>query len=159
MIRTAALADLDRLAILEQSSFVCDGVNRRSMRQFLRSDAAVVLLDECDGRLRGHVILRFNARHRIARIYSIAVAPQFKGQGAGLALVRAAEAVARERGRLLVRLEISVDNAASQALFKRAGYAVFGEYEEYYEDGGAALRLEKRLGDTLTSSDHAKTHF
>lgn len=148
MIRPAKLNDLDRLEILEQSSFFCDAVNRRSMRHFLRSEAALILLDECDGRLRGHVVVRFNARHRIARIYSIAVDRECQGQGVGLALVNAAEAAASERGRSKVRLEISVDNAASQALFKRAGYAVFGEYEEYYEDGGAALRLEKRIGDT-----------
>lgn len=148
MIRTALLSDLDRLEILEQSSFFCDAVNRRSMRHFLRSDAAVILLDERDGVLRGHVVVRFNARHRIARIYSIAVDRASQGQGVGLALVAAAEAAARERGRTKVRLEISVDNAASQALFKRAGYTVFGKYEEYYEDGGAALRLEKRIGDS-----------
>lgn len=159
MIRAAVLDDLDRLEILEQSSFFCDAVNRRSMRHFLRSDAAVILLDESDGRLRGHIVLRFNARHRIARIYSIAVDADSQGQGVGLALVNAAEAVARQRGRSRVRLEISVDNVASQALFKRAGYTVFGEYEEYYEDGGAALRLEKHLAASLTSSDHAKTHF
>jgi ribosomal protein S18 acetylase RimI-like enzyme len=149
MIRTAVLADLDRLEILEQSSFFCDGVNRRSMRHFLRSDAAITLLDESDGRLRGHVLVRFNARHRIARIYSIAVAPEFQRQGVGAALVTAAEAAARARGRRRMRLEISVDNAASQALFGRAGYAVFGEYPDYYEDGGAALRLEKHLVDSL----------
>jgi ribosomal protein S18 acetylase RimI-like enzyme len=147
VIRTAALPDLDRLEILEQSSFFCDAVNRRSMRDFLRSDAAVILLDECDGRLRGHVVIRFNARHRIARIYSIAVDAAHQGQGVGTGLVKAAESAARERGRLKVRLEISVDNVASQALFTRAGYTVFGEYEEYYDDGGAALRLEKNLVD------------
>lgn len=147
MIRAAVRADLDRLAILEQSSFFCDGVNRRSMRHFLRSDAAVILLDESDGRLRGHVLVRFNARHRIARIYSIAVDAAFQGLGIGTALVQAAESAARGRGRRLVRLEISVDNTASQALFARAGYAVFGEYSDYYEDGGAALRLEKHLVD------------
>ena len=145
-------SDLDRLDELERASFICDGVNRRSMRNFLRSDAAVILLDECDGRLRGHVLVRFNARHRIARIYSIAVAPEYQGQGVGAGLVKAAEAAAKARGRRLVRLEISVDNIASQTLFRRAGYTVFGEYEEYYEDGGAALRLEKHLTDPLPSS-------
>jgi ribosomal-protein-alanine N-acetyltransferase len=147
VIRTAALADLDRLAILEQSSFFCDAVNRRSMRHFLRSAAAVILLDECDGRLRGHVVIRFNARHRIARIYSIAVDAAHQGQGVGTGLVNATEAVARKRGRSKVTLEISVDNVASQALFTGAGYTVFGQYEEYYDDGGAALRLEKQIID------------
>lgn len=145
-IRRAEMGDLPALSALEDASFVCDGVDRRAMAGFLRSGAAVVLLDEEGaGGLRGHLILRFNARHRIARVYSIAVAASAQGRGVGRALVTAAEAVARERGADRVRLEISVDNLASQRLFKACGYAVFGTYDEYYEDGGAALRLEKRL--------------
>lgn len=147
-IRRAHIADLPALAALEQASFVVDGVNRRAMAGFLRSAAAVVLLDESPLQphgLRGHLILRFNARHRIARVYSIAVAAQMQGQGVGRALVAAAEAEARARGSERIRLEISVDNLASQRLFKGCGYVVFGAYEDYYEDGGAALRLEKRL--------------
>ena len=63
MIRIAGPADLAALSALEDASFVCDGVDRRAMTGFLRSPAAVVLMDEADGRLRGHLILRFNARH------------------------------------------------------------------------------------------------
>lgn len=145
VIRVAGRGDLDALSALEDASFVCDGVDRRAMAGFIRSAAAVVLLDEDEGGLRAHLILRFNARHRIARVYSIAVAAGAQGQGVGRALVACAEGVARLRGSELVRLEISVDNAPSQALFRACGYAVFGAYEDYYEDGGAALRLEKRL--------------
>lgn len=148
-MRQARMADLDALAALEDASFVCDGVDRRAMAGFLRSAAAVVLLDEdAQHRLLGHLVLRFNARHRIARVYSIAVAASAQGRGVGRALVMAAESVALKRGSDRVRLEISVDNTASQALFKACGYAVFGTYEEYYEDGGDALRLEKTLKQT-----------
>jgi ribosomal protein S18 acetylase RimI-like enzyme len=145
VIRLAGLSDLAPLAALEQASFVCDGVGRRAMAGFLRSGAALVLLDEVDGQLRGHLIVRFNARHRIARVYSIAVAAHAMGQGVGRALVGRAEALARARGSACMRLEISVDNGPSQALFRACGYAVFGQYDDYYEDGGAALRLQKIL--------------
>jgi len=145
MIRPATRADLDSLAALEQASFVVDGVSRRAMAGFLASPASLVLLMEEAGVLLGHLVLRFNARHAIARIYSIAVAEAAKGRGVGRALVAAAEHAARERGRTSVRLEISIDNLASQALFRACGYRVFGEYEDYYEDGGAALRLQKSL--------------
>lgn len=145
-IRRAHIGDLPALAALEAASFVVDGVDRRAMAGFLRSAAAVVLLDDDAAHgLRGHLILRFNARHRIARVYSIAVAAAAQGQGVGRALVAAAEAAARARGSERIRLEISVDNLPSQRLFKGCGYIVFGSYEDYYEDGGAALRLEKRL--------------
>lgn len=141
------MADLAALAALEAASFVCDGVSRRAMAGFLRSPSALVLLfdDGAGGPLLGHLVLRFHARHRIARVYSIAVAPCAMGQGVGRALVSSAELAAHARGSAAVRLEISVDNAPSQALFRACGYQVFGHYDDYYEDGGAALRLQKTL--------------
>lgn len=157
MIRLALATDLDALCALEDASFVCDGVGRRAMAGFLRSAAAAVLVavdddDDADAdadagaaSLRGHLIVRFNARHRIARIYTIAVRAAAQGQGIGRALVMAAEQLARQRQRTVMRLEISVDNGPSQALFDACGYRVFGSYDDYYEDGGAALRLQKYL--------------
>ena len=142
------MADLAALAQLEDASFVCDGVAKRAMAGFLRSPAALVLADFAGDDLRGHLILRFNAGHRIARVYSIAVAPGFQGQGVGRALLAAAEQAALGRGSERVRAEVSVDNAASQALFRASGYAVFGAYEDYYEDGGDALRFQKIVKPT-----------
>ena len=62
MIRVAGVTDLAALCALEDASFVCDGVGRRAMAGFIRSPAAVVLMDEVEGQLRGHAVVRFNAR-------------------------------------------------------------------------------------------------
>ena len=37
------------------------------------------------------------------------------------------------------------DNAAAIALYEKWGFRQFGEHEDYYADGAAALRYEKVL--------------
>jgi predicted double-glycine peptidase len=65
--------------------------------------------------------------------------------------VEAAEAAARERDSVYIRLEVRKDNAASIALFEQAGYRLFGEYDDYYEDHMDAFRYEKRLVSNLNA--------
>ena len=44
-----------------------------------------------------------------------------------------------------VRLETRLDNSRAQALFARQGFAVTGRTDGYYQDGMAALRLERPI--------------
>ena len=59
--------------------------------------------------------------------------------------MRAAESYAARRGCRALRLEVRKDNSAAIALYQERGFRPFGEYPDYYEDGAAASRLEKRL--------------
>jgi ribosomal protein S18 acetylase RimI-like enzyme len=40
---------------------------------------------------------------------------------------------------------VRADNPGAIGLYRKLGYAEFGRYENYYEDGEAALRFEKPL--------------
>ena len=44
-----------------------------------------------------------------------------------------------------MRLEVHETNHAAISLYRKSGYREFGRHHEYYEDGGHALRFEKRL--------------
>ena len=144
-IRTAVPADLAALVDIEQACFVSDRLSRRSFRHLLTEGNAVTLIDEAQGSVRGYLTVLFRADVSLARIYSIATAPACMGQGVASALLAAAEQLALARSCVAMRLEIRRDNAASQQLFLRHGYAVFGEHAAYYEDGMDALRFEKSL--------------
>ena len=144
-IRTAVPADLAALVDIEQACFVSDRLSRRSFRHLLTEGNAVTLIDEAQGSVRGYLTVLFRADVSLARIYSIATAPACMGQGVASALLAAAEQLALERNCVAMRLEIRQDNAASQQLFLRHGYVVFGEHAAYYEDGMDALRFEKSL--------------
>jgi len=149
-IRDAALSDIEALVRLENASFQTDRLSRRQFRYMLtRGRSRTLLADDPQSGLLGYVLVLFSRGTSVARLYSIAVAPQARGRGVARALVAAAEAAAWEQDRAYMRLEIRRDNPASQALFEGTGYRRFGVLSDYYEDHMEALRYEKTLAPDL----------
>ena len=145
MIRSAKVDDIDALVAIENRCFDTDRLSRRSFRHLLTKAHAVTLLEQSANAVRGYVMVLFNAGTSLARMYSIAVDPDSRGQGVGRDLMRAAEAAALEQDCINMRLEVRRDNLASIKLYESVGYRRFGTYEDYYEDHMGALRYEKRL--------------
>ncbi len=141
--RQAAPADLDALLELEQLCFEGDRLSRRSFRRWLKHENCVFRVAEDAGGLAAYVLVILRRGTRLARLYSIAVAPRCRGRGLASALLQDAERAAGERGALYMRLEVATDNIAGIALYKREGYRPFGMYRDYYDDHGDALRMEK----------------
>ncbi|MGD8547448.1 MAG: GNAT family N-acetyltransferase/peptidase C39 family protein [Thiohalophilus sp.] len=149
MLRPATPDDLDELVRIENVSFVTDRFSRRNFRYLLTKANACTLVDEQDGCLRGYVMLLFNTGTSLARLYSYAVDPDWRGQGVGQALVNAAEQEAMAHDCIALRLEVRRDNTASIRLFEKNGYRAIGTVEDYYEDHMDALRFEKSLAPHL----------
>ncbi len=145
ILRPAEARDLDALVALENRVFATDRLSRRSFRHFLASTNAVMITGEISGTIAGYALVLFRPTSFIARLYSIAVAPEFTRRNVGKALLAAAEEAACARGCFTIRLEVHVKNKAAARLYEQAGYRVFGRRPDYYEDGGTALRFEKRL--------------
>jgi ribosomal protein S18 acetylase RimI-like enzyme len=148
-IRPAEPADLAALTALEARVFRTDRIPRRGFRRFLASPSAAVLVAVRGEELAGYALVLFRANAGVARLYSIAVAPEAGRRGIGTALLAAAEEAAMARGCAVLRLEVHERNAAAIARYRKAGYAVFGRHSDYYEDRGHALRFEKRLAPRL----------
>ncbi len=145
LLRQATTADLDALVRLENLCFDEDRISRRSFRRFLEVPRDRLIVATLAGELVGYALVLMNAATRLARIYSIAVAPSARGRGAGEKLIRAAEQEAVEAGRIVMRLEVREDNQSAIGLYERLGYRQFGTYRDYYEDHGNALRFERRI--------------
>lgn len=145
LIRAARPTDLHDLLRLERTVFAADALAIRSWRRFLVSRRAQALVLEQDDTLAGAILLLHRPGHRLARIYSLAVAPARRGRGFGRLLLTAAEAAAVENGALAVRLEVAVANQTAQALYRSAGYQPITAIDDYYADGGAAVRMHKAL--------------
>ena len=145
-VRTAGRGDIDALMELEHKVFATDRLSRRSLRRLLKSPSAQVLVAEATGgHLAGTAIVLFRPRSAVTRLYSIAVAPHMGGRGIGPMLLAAAEAAAIARGASSIRLEVHEGNHAAISRYRKSGYREFGRHKSYYEDGGDALRFEKRL--------------
>lgn len=144
-IRSAAAGDVDALVALEERCFAHDRMSRRSFQRFLKTPSAALLVAEVDGRVLGDAVLTWRRGVAVARLYSLAVDDAARGFGLGAALLDAAEAAAETRGAALLRLEVEQTNAAALRLYTRAGFRQIGRAARYYENGAAALRLEKLL--------------
>jgi ribosomal protein S18 acetylase RimI-like enzyme len=144
-IRRGKLADLDALWDLENQVFATDCMSRRSLRRLLTSPSAVAMVARPDGAIAGVAVLLFRLNSKVARLYSLAVAPKHTGRGIASALLAAAERIARSRKCERLRLEVHEKNHGAIKVYRKAGYHEFGRHNHYYEDRGDALRFEKRL--------------
>jgi ribosomal protein S18 acetylase RimI-like enzyme len=144
-VRKAERGDIDALTELEHCVFATDRLSRRSLQRFLRSPTAEVIVAQHGARLAGTAIVLFRPRSVTARLYSIAVVPDMGGRGVGAMLLAAAEAAAIARDCRAVRLEVHLTNHAAISRYRKSGYREFGRLRGYYEDGGDALRFEKRF--------------
>jgi ribosomal protein S18 acetylase RimI-like enzyme len=159
-VRKAERGDLDALMELEQRVFATDLLSRRSFRHFLASPGARVIVAEENGSgLAGAAIMLFRPRSAAARLYSIAVAPHMSGRGVAAMLLDAAEDAALARDRRSIRLEVHHTNHAAIARYRKSGYRQFGRHAGYYQDGGDALRFEKRLAPRLPALKAAPPYF
>jgi ribosomal protein S18 acetylase RimI-like enzyme len=158
-VRRAERGDIDALVKLEHRVFATDRLSRRSLQRFLRSPSAEVIVAEENAQLAGIVIVLFRSRSVIARLYSIAVAPHASGRGVALMLLDAAEAAALARGSRTMRLEVHHANHAAISRYRKSGYGEFGRHRAYYEDGGDALRFEKRLVPDVAALRDAPPYF
>ncbi len=143
VFRRAVEGDLEGLLALEAASFDGDRLSRRSFRRWLRHDYCVFLVMEDAEGICAYALAILRRGTRLARLYSIAVAPRLRGKGVASSLLRQAEREARQAGALYMRLEVATDNVAGIALYERMGYRPFGRYRDYYDDHGDALRMEK----------------
>jgi ribosomal protein S18 acetylase RimI-like enzyme len=145
-LRTATWDDLDGLVTLEQRVFALDRLSRQSLRRLLQSRTARVIVAECEDELAGAAVVLFRPRSRVARLYSIGVAPQMARRGVGAMLLGAIEALGAASNCHCVRLEAHETNAAAIACYRKSGYREFGRHASYYQDGGDAILFEKPLG-------------
>jgi ribosomal protein S18 acetylase RimI-like enzyme len=144
-IRRATVRDSAALLAME-SLFPSDRMSMRSIRRFIGSTGARVLVAVRDGELLGNLVLLLRQASDKARIYSVVVSPAARGLGIGNALVDAAERAARAAGRRTVTLEVRADNTAARALYAGRGYIEARRLPAYYDDGADGLRLERALG-------------
>lgn len=118
----------------------------------MTSPLAVLIVCERNRNILGYALVLFRSQSLVARLYSIAVAPEAAGQGIGTLLLAAAEKTARQRDCDRLRLEVHEHNAAAITRYRKSGYQEFGMHFDYYDDHGNALRFEKPLRSSSTGS-------
>jgi ribosomal protein S18 acetylase RimI-like enzyme len=143
--RRAVCSDLASLCEFEDRVFATDRITRPRWQRLLNSPRADILVAESKGSLIGCAVVLYLRGSRIARLYSIAVAPEVARNRIGTLLLAYAERAAFNLDQDVMRLEVRDTNAIAISFYRKNGYVQCGTNRGYYEDGGDALRLERDL--------------
>ncbi|SDO71839.1 GNAT family N-acetyltransferase/peptidase C39 family protein [Desulforhopalus singaporensis] len=156
-IRNAVASDLQHLVTIEEACFMTDRLSMRQFRHWLKADNCIFKVADDGKKLFGYGLVVLHKGTRLARLYSMAISPDARRLGIAKKLLTTLEQDAVTEGRLFMRLEVSENNNAAQALYHQLGYRAFGEYENYYQDQSDALRMQKRIRQMDTSLVHPET--
>ncbi|HBS41599.1 MAG TPA: hypothetical protein DEA26_02880 [Oceanospirillales bacterium] len=155
-IRLARISDVPALTDIESRAFSGDALTARRFRHFIRSDLSELwcCMDGSGDQILAYALVLYHRGTSLARLYSIAVAPEAQGKGLAAELMRHCEQSAVERGILFMRLEVRQDNTRALAIYEKAGYRILKNLPAYYEDGADGWRLEKHLALSRRVPDH-----
>lgn len=145
-IRLATRHDLDGLLALENLCFTSDKMTRRNYQALLsKSTAEVVVAEDDNKKIIGCIIVLFRKNSTQARMYSLAVAPDYRRFGVAQQLCEALEKQALLRNCSTIVLEVRKDNQPAIHFYEKNGYEIFAIYTKFYEDGTDGLRMKKNL--------------
>ncbi|WP_298226620.1 ribosomal protein S18-alanine N-acetyltransferase [Gryllotalpicola sp.] len=133
-LRPASSADLDEIMVIENTVFGLEAWSRQGFQAELESDFGnyLVAVDD-DGAVIGYVGLRVVPGSGDGDIQTLAVAQTARGRGLGRGLLEAAHERAAELGVRQMFLDVRVDNAVAQSLYRSLGYEVVGTRPGYYQ--------------------------
>lgn len=143
--RAAQLTDIPELLSIEEQVFPGDRLSARQMKRFIHSTHNAFLLAVQEQNITGYALVLFHRGTLLCRLYSLAVAPQYQGQGIASQLLKQCEAIAVSKGYITLRLEVREDNFSARMLYEKMGFKTLKTLVHYYDDLADGLRLQKRL--------------
>ena len=146
-LRPMTSADVSAVLKLERELFGEEAWSRAMLRGELaqQPESRHYLVAEDNGAITGYAGLL--AAGSQGDVLTLAVTADRWGRGTGSALLEALLAEAARRGCSEVFLEVRIDNARAQQLYRRFGFVQIGVRRGYYQPSGAdALVMRRELG-------------
>jgi len=82
---------------------------------------------------------------KVARVLMLAVLPESRRRSLGKVLMSELYASCRAKGYDTIVLEVRKSNKSALAFYERDGFAVFGEFKNFYSNGEDAWKMMKSL--------------
>ena len=140
VIEPASLHDLGTLRHLEKICFPKDAWPLLDLIGILTYRGVVRLKAVNETQMVGFVAGDVKRMEGVAWIATIAVLPEYQRRGIGAALLQTCE---KRIPVNKIRLCVRPSNRVAIRLYERFGYNRVGEWTKYYQDGEAALVMEK----------------
>jgi len=145
-IRKASMVDSSRMATIHAESFAIGWDRSELERMLLEGHIADVLVSQA---VIGEIVTGFAISRVVldeAELLTIALDPEVRGRGHSATLLQRHAERVRRAGAACLFLEVSDDNAAALALYRRLGMVEIGRRKGYYpgEKGGRRDALTMR---------------
>ncbi len=150
----ATANDVDRLAALEIDLFHTDRCSKKSLRHLIRHAHVIVARQQDTLQIVGYAILLGRKNSRKMRIYSFGVVAAARNRGLAGEMIAALEKIVELSHCHMLTLEVSDCNTAAVNLYKKHGFEQYGFRLGYYEDGGHAILMRKRIIEDSFNHDH-----
>lgn len=148
ILDTGRVEDVPDLLRLESHCFPVDEMfNRRQLRYLLRCPRVSTFLVRVEGRVAAAAIVvrRRTSRGIHARLYSMAVAPDYRRRGLGRMLVQACMKSLIEEGVGTLSLEVRQNNTPAITLYESMGFSIDRKLTDYYGSGAHGWRMVMKL--------------
>lgn len=143
-------SDLDHVVSIERRSFVTPWT-RNMFVQEITNTFSTPLVFRVGGQMVGYACV-WGVTDEM-HILNVAVHPEMRQQGYGLAILAHLDSVAREHQAKRIILEVGRRNQEARRLYRKWGYHTIGFRKNYYCDiGDDAFVMEKRLDNPLNDS-------
>jgi ribosomal-protein-alanine N-acetyltransferase len=139
-IRHMQLEDLPSVVQIDQMSFSLPWPEGSFRYEVAKNKAARCLVAEAEDHRIAAMIVSWIIVDEV-HIATFATHTEFRNQGIGSALLRAALEDAGSLGAVRALLEVREGNAAAQAMYRRFGFEVTGRRPHYYRDNGETALL------------------
>jgi ribosomal-protein-alanine N-acetyltransferase len=140
-IETASLRDLNALRHVEKVCFPQDAWPILDLIGVL-TFPNVVRLKAVEGtQMVGFIAGDIRHSENVSWIATVGVLPEYRGRGIGAMLLEECEARLQLN---TIRLCVRLSNDSAIRLYKRFGYSIVNQWKNYYQDGEAALVMEKK---------------
>lgn len=144
-LEKARPADLPAVAAMEAASFPPFlALKLHRLRYLLRRPTAAIYVLRDGGEVVAESVVLFRLR-RLARIYSLAVAPKRRREGLGATMLAETLKALRRRGVREARLEVDPANIPAVNLYKKMGFLLLRRLPDYYAPGRPGIRMRLRL--------------
>lgn len=139
-IMSASLRDLNALNKLERACFEQDAWPFLDLLAVLTFPEVVRLKAVEEGRMIGFVAGDPRPSEGFSWIATIGILPEYRRRGYGRTLLRACESRLKTPR---VRLSVRASNDGAIRLYEQEGYRRMQVWQSYYNDGEAAIVMEK----------------
>lgn len=149
-IQEAKIGDGRALRSLEEECFDYDQMSQRVIRNHIGSPSSIFLVGKLGQKIVGYALLFLRKNSRIARLYSLAIAEEFRGKGLAKRLLLKCESKVLEQNKSTLRLEVKENHKAAIQLYTNLGFTQTRILPQYYQDRTNAIQMDKELKTKLS---------